>query len=144
LYTFLFFGLISNTVSYKVSDLRTHFQKAGKDEDAGEQFNKLMASYAGNDPVILGFKAASEGVMAKYAWGPYAKLKHLRNSASMFENALKPDQNNPEVRFLRLAIEHYIPRYLRMSQNIEEDKKIVLNSLMTFPKSDMDPEAYKM
>ena len=144
LYTFLFFGLVTNTQTYKISDLRTYLQKAGKNEDAGEEFNKVMASYTGKDPVVLGFKAASEGVMAKYAWGPYYKLKHLRTSAALFEEALKTDRDNPEVCFLRLAIEHYIPRYLGMSENIESDKKIVMSHLKAYPNSDLDAEGFKM
>lgn len=145
LYTFLFFGLVANTANYyKVSDLRTYLQKAGKDEDAGQEFNKLMANYNGKDPVVLGFKAASEGVMAKYAWSPYAKLKHLRTSADLFEEALKPDKNNPEVCFLRMAIEFYIPRYLGMSENIENDKRIVLAHLKAYPDSELDAEGFKM
>jgi|SRR5690606_8129588 len=145
LFIFLAFGIGGGaSEAYKVSELRTYYQKASKCADTGERFHKMMARYEGNEPIIMGFKAVSEAVMAKHAWGPYNKLKHLRSSASLFKQAVERDPDNAELRFLRYTVEYYIPRYLNMSSHVEQDKKMVLNSIMKHPASGLDTETYKL
>lgn len=145
LYAFLLFGFVFGTAEvYRVSELRQFYHKATKDANTGEAFHKHMAQYDGREPVILGFKATSEAVMAKYAWSPYAKLKHLKNSSAIFEQAVKLDPDNAELRFLRYTVEYYVPRYLNLSNNVDEDRKIILNSLYKYPKSGLDAEPVKI
>ncbi|KAA9325621.1 hypothetical protein [Adhaeribacter soli] len=145
IYAFLICGFLFGTAEvYRVSELRQFYHQATKEAAAGEAFYKHMAQYDGREPVILGFKAASEAVMAKYAWSPYAKLKHLKNSAAIFDQAVKLDPDNAEIRFLRYTVEYYVPRYLNLSNNVEEDRRIILNSLFKYPKSGLDAEPGKI
>jgi hypothetical protein len=145
LYILLLFGSGKGTTeAYKVSELRNYYQKASKCAETGQAFHKFMARYDGKEPVILGFKAVSEAVMAKHAWSPYSKLKHLKNSAALFDQAVVMDSDNPELRFLRYTVEYYVPRYLNLSAHVQEDKTIVVNSLLKHPKSGLDPETYKL
>lgn len=125
---------------YKVSELRGEYVHASKDEQAANRFHKKMSAYKDKDPLILAYKAASEAVMAKYVWNPYSKLKQLKASAVIFEEAVALDSTNPEIRFLRFTVEHYVPRYLNLSANVEDDKRIVINSLKAHPKSGMSVE----
>ncbi len=142
---FFFFGVILGTNEvYKVTELRPYYHKATKCAETGESFHKFMAAYEGKDARVLAFKAASEAVMAKYTWSPYNKLQHLKKSAVLFDQAVKLDSDDPEIRFLRYTVEFYVPRYLNMSANIEEDKKIVLHSLFKYPKSGLEPESGKI
>jgi hypothetical protein len=145
IYSFIFFGFLfgSNEV-YRVSELRTYYHKATKCAETGNSFHKFMAEYDGKEARILAFKGASEAVMAKYTWSPYSKLKHLKTSAEIFNEAVKLDADDPEVRFLRYTVEYYIPRYLNMSANVPEDKKIVVNSILKYPKSGIDAESCKL
>lgn len=124
-----------NITSYKLSELRTEYLAASKDEDAAEQFYSKMVKYAGKEPVVLAYKAASEAVMAKYAWNPYFKMKHLNTSLEIFNEAVALDQDHPEIRFLRFVVEYHVPRYLNLSGHLEEDKDIVIESLVAHPKS---------
>jgi tetratricopeptide (TPR) repeat protein len=145
LYAFLLIGLVFRTTeSYQAAELRDYYQKASKCGQTAEAFHKFMSAYTGKDPVILGFKGASEAVMAKYAWSPYNKLKHLKTSAAIFEQAVKLDPDNAEIRFLRYTVEYYVPRYLNLSGHVEEDRKIILNSLYNYPKSGLNPEPVKI
>lgn len=145
LHLFLFFGFTAGTSEvYRVTELRSYFQKATKCPETGHAFYKLMAEYDGREARILAFKAASEAVMAKYTWSPYSKMKHLKTSAAIFDQAVKLDADDPEVRFLRYTIEYYIPRYLNMSSNLEADRRIVLQSLLNYPKSGLDAEPGKI
>jgi hypothetical protein len=130
--------------NYKIADLRKQYELSTKDKDTGEKFYNQMMSYKDNNPVVLGYKAASFAVMAKYAWAPYSKLKFLRQSAATFNTAVAMDNGNPEIRFLRYTIENYIPRYLEMSAHVEEDKALVLQHLLNYPNCAFDAEGFKV
>jgi tetratricopeptide (TPR) repeat protein len=138
-----FFLLMLTTVStfadnasrYKVTELRGQYLEASKSSEAAKRFNKMMGAYKDHHPVIMAYKAASEATMAKHVWNPYTKLHYLQRAAKLFEEAVKLDGQNPEIRFLRFTVEHYIPRYLNMSGNLQEDKQIIINSLKSYPSS---------
>ncbi|PSR52220.1 hypothetical protein AHMF7605_01130 [Adhaeribacter arboris] len=130
--------------TYKPAELRKVYFQAAKDKNAYEQLAQQLAQYKGNDVLIQGFQAGIEGVGAKYASGLYAKLKHVRSSARAFEEVIKKDPRNPEVRFLRYTIEYHVPRYLLMSGHLQDDKKVIFSSLLTYPRSGMDADAFKI
>jgi len=119
------------------------YEKSTKDKATCENLVKHLQKYKGQEPIVKGFEAGVQGMMAKYAWSPYYKIKYLRNSAQIFDEVIKKNPQVAEVRFLRYSLEYFIPRYLNMSSHLDEDKKIFLNSLLRYPKSDIDAEAYQ-
>ncbi|MGV3539517.1 MAG: hypothetical protein ACO1OQ_06870 [Rufibacter sp.] len=130
--------------AYSHDALLNYYQKAAKDEDTAKRFLDLMGKYQGKDPLKLGYKAVSHAIMAKHVWSPYSKIKYLKQSAQIFDQAVAMDQNDPELRFLRFSIENYIPRYLNMSPNLEEDKKIFMAAIMRHPRSGIPVESLKI
>lgn len=130
--------------TYKVQDLRYAFEKAAKNEEICEQLEKHLNNYKGSDPVVHAFRAAIQGLSAKFAWSPYYKLKYIRTSAAIFAKVIKDDPKNAEIRFLRYSIEYYIPRYLNMSGHLQEDKAVFLESLFQYPKSDIDVQVFQI
>ncbi|WP_018478417.1 hypothetical protein [Pontibacter roseus] len=132
--------LADNSSDYKLPDLRTQFLEASKDSRAGKEFHELMSNYEDNNPVVLAYKAISEAIMAKHVWNPYTKMKHLQKSSEVFEEAVKLDATNPEIRFLRFTVEHYVPRYLNMSKNLQDDKAKIIAGLERHPKSGLSTD----
>lgn len=124
-----------NNTSYKLPELRNEYLAASKAQNAAKDFYAKMEKYTGREPVVLGYRAASEAMMAKYAWNPYFKMKHLNTALGLFEEAIALSKENPEIRFLRFIVEDHVPRYLNMSKNLEEDKAIIIENLMEHPKS---------
>ncbi|MHA6247318.1 hypothetical protein ACXYMU_05220 [Pontibacter sp. CAU 1760] len=113
--------------------MRLQYLQASKEEEVAKQFHQKMSAYQQANPLVLAYKAASEAVMAKYVWNPYHKLKQLRTASEIFEDAIAIDRHNPEIRFLRFTVEHYVPRYLNLSAHVEEDKRLVIKSLQAYP-----------
>jgi hypothetical protein len=140
---FLFNFIFPPDYSYKVNELRQLYEQGAKNRAVCEKLIKHLSNYQGQDPVVLGFRAASHGVMAKHAWSPYHKLKYLRTSAQLFEEVIKAHPDVPEVRFLRYTIEFYIPRYLQLSGHLQEDKRIFWQSLVQYPGSGIDAEIFQ-
>ncbi|RDV15770.1 hypothetical protein DXT99_07115 [Pontibacter diazotrophicus] len=122
---------------YNVSKLRLQYLQASKEEAVAKQFHKKMSAYNDDDPLLLAYKAASEAVMAKYVWNPYSKLKQVKTANAIFEDAVALDNDNAEIRFLRFTLQHYVPRYLNLSGQVEEDKNLIIRSLQDYPNSGM-------
>ncbi|TXK44460.1 hypothetical protein FVR03_13640 [Pontibacter qinzhouensis] len=136
--TGLAFG--NNLNTYNLPELRKKYLAASQDSEEGKSFYALMSSYKEKEPVVMAYKAVSEATMAKYVWNPYQKLKHLKQSAAIFDEAVQLDNQNPEIHFLRFTVEHYVPRYLNLSNHVAEDKKIIMQSLKAHPNSGISPE----
>lgn len=120
---------------YELPDLRQRYLEASKDEKLSKEFYKLMQSYDERHPVVLAYRGAAEATMAKHVWNPYSKLKHLNSALAIFNQAVALDNKNAEIRFLRFTVEYYIPRYLKLSEHLEEDKNMVINALKKHPAS---------
>ncbi|MGV3585666.1 MAG: hypothetical protein ACO1OF_01590 [Adhaeribacter sp.] len=140
--TFISFFL-QTEYTYRVQDLRRLYEKGTKDKATCEKLVHHLKQYKGQDPVVLGFEAGVQGMMAKHAWSPYAKIKHLRTSAQIFEEVINRHPQVAEVRFLRYSLEFFIPRYLNMSEHLDEDKKIFLDQLFRYPNSSLDADVYR-
>jgi len=146
LITFLFgfIPFLQKKDPYAHATLVNYYHVAAKEQDEAKNFLALMEKYKGRDPVITGYRGVANAIMAKHAWSPYAKLKYLRNSSRIFEEAVKLNPSNAEVRFLRYSIENYVPRYLNMSGNLMEDKKVFMAALLKHPKSGIPQESAKI
>jgi len=130
----------ANENPYNLPVLRKTYLEASKEEDASKAFYKLMSAYKKQHPVVLAYKGASEATMAKHIWNPYLKLQHVKSALDQFEEAVALDNKNAEIRFLRFTVEHYIPRYLNLSEHLEEDKRIVIDALKQFPESGLSKD----
>ncbi len=80
----------------------------------------------------LAYKAATEAVLAKPGWNIFKKMHHLKNSRKYFRMAIQQDEQDLEIRFLRLAVEHHIPKYLGYSKNIDLDKQVIMDNIDLF------------
>ena len=137
LLVFLYSSTRADSTRYNVSQLRLQYLQASKEEAVAKQFHEKMSAYNEKDPLLLAYKAASEAVMAKYVWNPYSKLKQIKTANALYEDAVALDRDNAEIRFLRFTLQHYVPRYLNLSGQVEEDKKMIIKSLQNYPNSGM-------
>ncbi len=55
------------------------------------------------------------------------------------EMAVEQEQDNIEIRFLRLAIEYNLPRFLGMSTHLSEDRDVILDNIVSVSKMELDP-----
>ncbi len=120
--------------------VRLQFYKATLDYQYAfpliEQLNGI------EDPVaiMLAYKGATEAILAKPGWNPFKKLRHLKNSRSLLQQAITSDAGDVEIRFLRLSVEHHIPKYLGFSDHMEQDKTMIMDNLNRFRKKGLPQE----
>jgi hypothetical protein len=126
---------------YSLSNLRRQYQQAAASKEAGEKFHKLMVAYDQQDAVVVAYKAAAEAIRARDA-SMFNKLTYVQNASKLFDQAVKLDANNAEVRFLRLSVESNLPAFLGLSPHVEEDRQFLVQTLLQHPKSGMDAESF--
>ncbi len=106
------------------SDIRKRYIQAIDNSSVAEVLLSELATPA--TPMLLGYKGATEALVAKHAWNPYTKLSYLQRSRRTLNEAIRRDPNNPEIRFLRYSIQYYVPSWLGYSGNLKEDKSQIL------------------
>ncbi|MGI4738641.1 MAG: hypothetical protein ACRYG7_26010 [Janthinobacterium lividum] len=127
---------------YQPAALRRHYEQAAADKQAGEKFYKLLQDYAGQDALILAYKAASEAIKARDA-SMLNKLTYVQQAARTFDQAVSLDADNAEIRFLRFSVESNLPPFLGLSKHVDEDKAFLLNAALQHPGSGMDAQAFE-
>lgn len=128
---------------YALPALRQHFRQAAQDEAASRRFHQLMSQYGAENAVVLAYKAASEAILAKHTGGLFDKLDRVKAAGRQFDQAVTLDPRHPEIRFLRFSIESNLPGFLGASKHVQEDKHLLVQTLLQHPKSGLDAEAFQ-
>ena len=61
--------------------------------------------------------------------GYLAKLNHVLKSRNHLNNAVERDSKDPELRFMRLMLEHFLPSFLGLNKHIPDDLKVIFANL---------------
>ncbi|OUJ72443.1 hypothetical protein [Hymenobacter crusticola] len=126
---------------YHLAALRQHYQQAAADKVAGEKFYQLMAGYDQRDPVVLGYKGAAEAIKARDA-SLLDKLRYVQAATQTFEQAVALNPKSAEIRFLRFSVETNLPSFLGLSTHIDEDRHVMLTSVLNHPSSGLDADGF--
>ncbi|OFZ54229.1 MAG: hypothetical protein A3D92_07945 [Bacteroidetes bacterium RIFCSPHIGHO2_02_FULL_44_7] len=70
---------------------------------------------------------------------PKEKVEKFKEGAALLEAAIRSEPSNSEFRFLRFAIQENVPKIVKYSSNIEEDKAVIVKSY-----KHMDPTLKKV
>lgn len=92
----------------------------------------------------LGYKGVSEMMICKYIYNPYSKLSSFRKGKNNLENAIKIAPNDIELRYLRYAVQNNIPSILNYSNDVNSDKKILLDYINKNEESRKDIYLYNI
>ena len=126
---------------FSSATLRRHYERAATDKPAGEEFYNLLRDYAGQEALVLGYKAASEAIKARDV-SMLNKLTYVQQAARTFDQAVGLDPRNAEIRFLRFSIESNLPAFLGLSKHVDEDKAFLLNAALQHPGSGLDAQTF--
>lgn len=120
-------ALCSALPSLEIVKLRELYYKAAADKDESEKFYSYLKTNPGvNSNVFTAYSGMSYMIKAKYSWNPYNKLSYFNKGKDKLEEAIEKDPYNPELRFLRFCIQTNAPGFLSYSNNIKEDKAMLL------------------
>lgn len=122
----------------ELQQIRSLYEKAYHSEEDARFFADYLSNLdIENNNVVLGYRASAQFYLSKYAWNPFQKFKHFNKGKDLMEKAIENQPDNSELRFLRLAVQENIPSFLFYSDNLEEDKTYILNTLNSLNDQDL-------
>lgn len=112
-----------------IQEVRSSFHQAVMEPETSREFHELMESPQKSSATIIAYQAVSEALLAQVVWNPFSKLSQVMKYDKLMEKAVMEDEENIEIRFLRLAIEVNLPSFLRMSSHIQEDRDMIVRDM---------------
>ena len=110
-------------------EIRSMYLKANDHEKICKEMLALLKPYdESNNPLFLGYKAGANMIMAKHVKNPISKMSWFNKGKKMLEAAIKADTKDVELRCLRFGIQSNVPSFLNYKENINHDKKFILQS----------------
>lgn len=126
----LFQGLLLSARAPEIEDVRALFYKAESSQKVCVELIELLEPYNDkNNALFLGYRGSANMMMAKHLINPFSKLSYFKKGKLMLEKAIQFDQKNVELRFLRYTIQTNVPSFLNYSDNKENDRVFLLQSL---------------
>lgn len=115
-----------------ITEIRKLYENAVTDESSCNKLIEMLSPYnEKNNPLYAGYKASAIMMRAKHAFNPFSKMSYFKKGKRILETAIKADEKNVELRFLRFNAQTHTPSFLGYDNNIETDKKFLENSFPT-------------
>ena len=112
-----------------IGEVRSLYEKSVNDESACKKLIEILSPYNENsNPLFAGYKASAIMMMAKHVFNPFSKMSYFKKGKKILENAVKADDKNVELRFLRFNAQTHIPSFLGYNNDIDRDKTFLENS----------------
>lgn len=122
--------------SAQLDNYRNLFFNARGDQGISAFYNSLQSANESN-AVHKAYKGVAVAMYAEVVSSVEKKISHFNDGKTKIEAAIQADFWNPEIRFLRFAVQSEIPWFLNYSGNMQEDANIVLDALR---KKTIDPK----
>jgi hypothetical protein len=112
-----------------IEQVRTLYEKSATEESACNRLMEILSPYdEKNNPLYAGYRASAMMMMAKHVANPFSKMSYFKKGKKILETAIKADEKNIELRFLRFNAQTHIPSFLGYNDSIEADRKFLENS----------------
>ena len=119
--------MLAEAQSFDRQALRAHYQQIKERRSALDSFITALEKSKKRTPVEDCYLGISYGLSIQYINGMWGKYRVLVKSRDMLNGAVQRDPADPEIRFMRLALEDHIPAFLCMSVHMNEDITEILS-----------------
>lgn len=122
LYLFVFGILFQSNVakSQDMDYIRENYPKTPMDKALCQSMIKSLEDKTSN--LELAYLGALEMILAKHIKNPFSRLSTFKSGKKKLEEAIEQDSTHPEIRYLRLSIQTYAPKFLGYNKDIQTDK----------------------
>ncbi len=112
-----------------VDEIRVLYEKAVTEQSACSKLVEILSPYnEKNNPLYAGYRASAIMMMAKHVFNPFSKMSYFKKGKKILESAIKADEKNIELRFLRFNAQTHMPSFLGYNGDIESDRVFLENS----------------
>lgn len=125
----LIISFIFISTDIDISEVRRDYKNAVISKSRAFELNsKLEGISKSDEKVLVAYKGAVISITAKYKSSNKLKSSTFESGVSLIEYAVENDNKNIEVRFVRLSIQQNSPRFLKYHDDIESDKRFIINN----------------
>lgn len=126
--TFIVCFLVVSPVSPDLAEIRKIYPLANDNEEVTQKMYDALSEISKEDKAVLvAYKGGVMSLMAKHAKGIKEKKIFFKEGVSLLEYAVEHDNDNLEIRCIRLGIQEYSPKFLKYKDDIETDKQFILD-----------------
>lgn len=109
-----------------LSVLRNSYTQANLSNTNTQNFINTADKQSGSDAITTGYKAAAKIMEAKIAKKGRQAL--VKEGAASLENIIQKNQNNIELRLIRMSIQENLPKIVGYRSSLKADKTFILNN----------------
>ncbi len=109
-----------------IEKIREDYMHYATDKKKCESAIESLANVENKNSLQLGYYGALQTIWANHASNPIGKLNTFIKGKKNIEKAIAEDNDNTELRFIRLSIQTNAPYFLNYRSNIEEDKSFII------------------
>lgn len=126
-----------------IKNVRVLFEKAATDEKTCMQLlDSLKKSDPVKNPVHYGYWGAVETISAQYAVNPYTKWSTFDKGKAKLEKVIAANPSNIELIYLRFTVQCGAPSFLGYNQNINTDKRFLIDHLREVYEKNFDHDLF--
>lgn len=118
-----------------IVELRKQYMIGLHDLDSTPKVYQIFKSVKEPSGKVLGYTGALQAIMTKTTWNLFKKMSFLRQSEVSFNSAVGKAPKDIEIRFMRMAVQFEIPEYLGFSEDMETDRKFIIENIDNFDTS---------
>lgn len=108
--------------------LRFHFLQASERKTALDSFLGKLENIDKKTPAEECYFGICNGISYQYDESNWSKLKHVVKAKNALNSAVEKDTKDPELRFMRFMLEHFLPSFLGFNKHIDEDIKVIFSN----------------
>lgn len=114
----------------ELNQIRKLYSEAADNATKARQlYDHLSEAHKDKTPILVAYFAASLALQARHSLNPFFKLDYIKRSQIVFQEAVKLNPEDIEIRFLRFSIQLNTPLLLGLSPNLEEDKSLIISNI---------------
>lgn len=125
-----FILLISETRAQQFTkpQLREMFLPATERKGALDTLMLKLEGIEKKSPAEQSYLGICNGLCCGHVEGNWAKLKYVMKAKNHLNEAVDRDAKDPELRFMRLMLEHFLPSFLGLNKHIADDLKVIFSN----------------
>jgi hypothetical protein len=108
--------------------LRVHFLQASERKTALDSFIHKLENINKKTPAEECYFGICNGICCQYDESNWSKFKHVVKAKNALNSAVEKDSKDPELRFMRFMLEHFLPSFLGFNKHIDEDIKVIFSN----------------
>lgn len=127
---FLILILLFSTNGEDIRVIRRMYTESVENRESAEQLIRLLSAKP-KTPLTTGYLGAVNMVMAKHVFNPVSKLNYFRSGKGYLDKSIRQSPADPELRFLRHAIQVTAPSFLGYNAEKQVDRSFLMSRLQS-------------